>query len=123
MSVKELKRARDERGFSLVEILISLLIFSVALLGLCAAGSVAARQVYMGRQDMARWSAVQEQIESLMSQGYDGVTSSTATVQGYPMTWTVSGTDPKRIELTLERANYLGQTVQDTFVTFLADPR
>ena len=50
MSVKQLNRARDERGFSLIEILIGMPVLSVALLGLSAAGGVAARQVYTGHR-------------------------------------------------------------------------
>ena len=116
------RRLRERRGVSLVEILIGVVILSVALIGLAAAGSVAARQVYAGRQDMGRWAAIQEQLESLVALGYDSVTAGSNTVQGYPMTWTVTGTNPKQIIVLMERENYRGETVQDTFITYMADP-
>ena len=113
---------RDQRGVSLVEMLIGIVILAVALLALAAAGGVATRQVGYGRQDMGRWAAIQEQMETLVALGYDNVTDGSNTVQGYPMTWTVTGTDPKEITLVMERVNYSGQTVQDTFMTYMANP-
>jgi prepilin-type N-terminal cleavage/methylation domain-containing protein len=117
-----MQRLKDARGVSLIEILIGVIILSVALLGLAAAGGVAARQVYMGRVDMARWAALQQQLESLVADGYDNVADGSANVQGYPMTWTVTGTNPKQITVVMTRENFRGETVQDTLVTYIADP-
>ncbi len=122
MISKLLQRARDCEGVSLVEILIGVVILAVALLGLAAAGGVAARQVYMGRVDMGRWAALQQQLESLVAEGYDSVSTGSGNVQGYSMNWTVSGTNPKQVTLVMERVNFSGVTVQDTLVTYLADP-
>ncbi len=117
------KRSRfDEGGVSLVEVMIGIMILAVALLGLAAAGGVAARQVQSGRQDMSRWAAIQEQFEWIVARGYDNVTDSSSVVQGYPMTWTVTGTDPKKVILLMTRENFQGTTVQDTFITYLANP-
>ena len=118
----KLDRVNGREGVTLVEILIGVIILSVALLGLAAAGGVAARQVYMGRVDMGRWGALQQQVESLVAQGYDNVTSGADTVQSYPMVWTVTGTDPKQITLVMTRENLRGEMVQDTLVTYIADP-
>jgi len=116
------KRIRESDGVSLIEVLIGVIILTLALPGLAAAGGVAARQVYMGRVDMARWVAVQQQLETLVAAGYDSVSAGSDTVQGYPMSWTVSGVDPKQVTLVLERENYRGQTVMDTVVTYMANP-
>lgn len=115
-------RIRDERGVSLVEILIGVVILAVALLGLAAAGGVAARQVYSGRQDMSRWAAIQHQLEYLVSQGYDEVADGSTTVQGYPMSWTVTGDDPKQITVVMTREDYQGNSVNDTLITYMANP-
>jgi len=123
MSWANLRRVVEERrGVSLVEILIGVVILTVALLGLAAAGGVAAQQVYRGRQDMHRWVALQQQLETLMATGYDSLSAGSATVQGYPMSWSVSGTDPKQITLVMERENFAGLTVEDTVTTYLANP-
>jgi Tfp pilus assembly protein PilV len=119
---EKLERLSGREGVSLVEILIGVVILAVALLGLAAAGGVAARQVYMGRVDMGRWAAMQEQLESLVALGYDSVATGTSNVQGYPMTWEVTGTNPKQVTLVMQRENFQRQTVYDTLVTYLADP-
>jgi prepilin-type N-terminal cleavage/methylation domain-containing protein len=116
------KKLREREGVTLIEVLIGVIILSVALLGLAAAGGVAARQVYMGRVDMGRWAALQQQLETLVSEGYANVTDGSATVQGYPMSWVVTGMDPKQITLVMTRENFRGETVQDTVVTYLSDP-
>ncbi len=115
-------RFGDAGGFSLVEVVIGIVILAIALLGLAAAGGVAAKQVYLGRTDMARWAALQQQVENLMARGYGNVTDSSAVVQGYQMSWTVSGTNPQKITLVMERTNAAGQTVQDTVVMNISDP-
>ncbi len=91
MTTNRWMRIREERGVSLLEILIGLSIFSIALLALAAAGGVAARQVHAGRTDMHRWAAVQQQVETIIAQGSTNVVDGSAMVQGYPMNWTVSG--------------------------------
>ena len=117
-----MEKLTNREGVSLVEILIGVVILAIALLGLAAAGGVAARQVYMGRVDMGRWAAMQETLESLVALGYDSVGSGTGTVQGYPMTWTVTGTNPKQVTLVMQRENFQRQTVYDTLVTYVANP-
>jgi Tfp pilus assembly protein PilV len=123
MSWRRVREALRERGgLSLVEILVGVVILAVALLGLAAAGGVAARQLYWGRQDMHRWVALQQQLETLVAQGYDSVATDSAVVQGYPMRWEVTGTNPKQILLMMQRQNLQGVWVEDTLVTYLADP-
>lgn len=108
-------------GASLVEALIAVVILAVALLALAASGAIAARQIQRGRDDISRWAALQQQVEALQAAGYDAVEDGSAVVQGYPMSWTVSGEDPKKVTLTVERPGALGGTVTQTYLLFLAD--
>lgn len=115
-------RWRDDGGMSMIEILVGMIILSVSLLSLAGAGAVGARHLYLSRTDMHRWAALQEQVETLRQSGYSGVTTDSAVVQGYPISWTVTGTDPKKVVLLLERTNVASQIVQDTLVLYFADP-
>ena len=122
MTLAKLNRLDDERGVSLVELLVAVMILSVALLGLAAASGAALQQLHIARTDMHHWAAAQQQIEELVRMGYESVATNSSVVQGYPMSWTVSGTNPKKVIFTLERTNLSYQTVQDTTVLYFADP-
>lgn len=111
---------RDERGVSLVEVMTSLLIFVVAVLGLTTAGIVSSGQVREGWTDSRLWSAVHTQMDSLTAVGYDAVASGADTVAGYAMTWTVQSGNPKKLLLITGTADYEGVAALDTFVTYLA---
>lgn len=104
----------------MIEVLVGVVILSLALLGLAAAGSVAFRQMFTGRTDMGLWSAVQQQVEVLLGQGYKNVQTDSALVQAYPMRWTVTGTDPKKLVLEVRWRNQLQQVSRDTLVLYFA---
>lgn len=112
----------DERGISSVEVLVAVILFVTIIMGAAAAASASNRVIASTWTANRFWAAVQYQSETLMMQGYDGVTSGAATVSGYPMTWTVGGTSPKRIELVANRDNDLGQAMQDTVVLYMLPP-
>ncbi len=112
----------DCRGVSLVEILIGVVILAMTLLGLVASGVIAARQIHIGRLDMSRWSAVQEQLESMHELPWDSLTSGSDVVQGYPISWTVAESNPnktKQVRLMLSRENNAGQMVEDTMIMYV----
>jgi len=115
-------RPTDERGISLVEVLIGLVVLTVGLMGILASAAVAIRQTYRSNRDIHLWAAVQWKVDSLVSVGADNVTGGADTVQGYPMSWTVSGTKPKQLELVVERKNFtLSQSARDTVILYLAE--
>ena len=93
----------DRRGVSLVEILVALTILSGTLLSLASAAGLASRQLLSGRTDLNAWAG-------------------SATVHGYPMTWTVSGTNPKKVLLEMDWTNGRGLVVTDTVVLYRAEP-
>ena len=112
----------DRRGVSLVEILVALTILSGTLLSLASAAGLASRQLLSGRTDLNAWAASQSQAEDLMSRDFDTISSGSATVHGYPMTWTVSGTNPKKVLLEVGWTNRSGRAVTDTLVLYRAQP-
>ena len=112
----------DERGLRLVEILVALTIMAGALMSLAGAGALAARHLNSGRTDVNAWAAAQSQAEDLMARGFDTISSGSSTVHGYPMQWTVSGTNPKKVLLEMDWTNGRGSVVKDTVVLYLAEP-
>ncbi len=122
MSKCELDWKRDTRGISLVEILVALLIFSVAIIGLSSVGLVSTRTLRAGDSYARASIAAQSKLDSLRSAGWaaltDGLTGSD-NVQGYAVSWSVAGTDPRRVTLVVARS-VMGMIYPDTFVTYVA---
>ena len=112
----------DQRGISLVEIIVALIILSGTLLSLAGATGLASRQLLSGRTDLNAWAASQSQAENLMARDFDTISSGSATVHGFPMTWTVSGTNPKKVLLHMDWTNRRGLVVTDTVVLYRAQP-
>lgn len=111
----------DASGISMVEVLVSLLIFSVVVIGLSAAGVIAADSIRASRSDTQMAAAVHYQFDVLKAQGYDNLAAGSDTVHGIPMSWEIQGGAPKRIILTVKTIDRKGVLVPDTFVTYLAD--
>ena len=114
-------RLRLEDGLSLIEGLIGIVLLSVALLSLTYAAANSARQIHRARQHMSRWTAVQHQLETLLAQDHDAVASGSAMVQGFPVSWTVSGSDPKQVQFVVQYPANSGATLADTLVAFIPD--
>ena len=106
----------DDRGISLIEVLVAIVILGGALGSLAAAGGHAARQVALSRRDLNVSAAMQSQMETLRTAGYKGISGDTAVVAGYWMEWTVSGTDPKKVVLEVRYTARAGNAVRDTVV-------
>ena len=116
------KRPRDERGVSLIEVMVAMVMLTSALLGLASAAGLALRTTVRGRQDMNLWAAVQWKADSLVSLGWGNVTNGSDTFHGYPMSWTVSGTNLEQIDLLVDHASLTtGATLQDTLVLYLTN--
>ncbi len=105
-----MRQTRNEGGVALVEILVSIIILAGALLSLAAASGHAARQIYHSRRELRMWSAVQSQVDSLRAAGFKNLADGSATVEGYPVSWTVTGTDPKTVTVDIYYANRQGAT-------------
>lgn len=114
-------RRPDSTGSSFLEVLIATSILGVAVIGISAVGLVATSQTRHSQVDNAVQSSVQYQMEKVAALGYDNLVAGSDTVGGYPMAWSIVGTSPKKIILTIENENWSGTAVTDTFVTYVAD--
>ena len=107
-----------EAGVSLLEVVVALLIFTIGALAAVQQSLTARQQARAAEIITEATAAAQYQMETLRSLPYDSVYSASGTVWGFPLTWTVSGTAPKVILLTVERPSVLGGVAVDTFVTY-----
>ena len=109
-------------GVSAIEVVVGLMILSTVLLGIAAASGTAARSLSSGRLAIENAAAIQYQAETLMAEHFDSLKSGTARVDGVACSWTVSGTDIKRIVLEARFRNGYGKKVRDTTVLVRTDP-
>ncbi len=110
------------QGFTLIEVVIAVLIFSLLMGGLVSAGVVASSQLIVSQNDVRVWKAASYQLEKLVAGGYANLASGSGAVHGYSTVWTVTGTDPKKVLLVIDRKTLSGDIRPDTFVTYLVDP-
>jgi len=130
------RRLARQRGFSLIEVMIGLLMMTCALLGLAAAAAVGLGQTSRSRQDSQYWSDAQRIADSLIMRGFNASTSSSTSVNGRPIKWIVgSGASaPQLIQVVVWRTGYQKKrsqtnvvdsrytSVQDTIVLYLSKP-
>ena len=117
---------RTRRGFTLVEVLVSIILVTVGLLGASKLAAMAMRTSFRSRDEARYWADVQEVTDSLMARGFNNSTSvgSWQTIRGRQIKWTVTTntTAPETLTVVVQRPGYVNQTstANDTVVVFLA---
>lgn len=113
------------RGFTIVEVIISMVILAVGVLGLAGTTGYIVRQITLADLMTERAAAFQTTIDRIQSMPYDNVTSGTDSVGVFYVRWTAvdNGAQNKLVTILtagpgLDRASpfpALGPTVVDTF--------
>ncbi len=111
----------NERGISLAEVMVGLVLFMVGMVGLLGSTAAAAGNTIRAKSDLHWWAVVQWKADSLISVGADNVTSGSDDVGDLTLTWEVI---PKSAPLRVDLAVYRPPTgkiaaVTDTVVLFL----
>lgn len=105
-----------------IEVVVALVILSTVLLGIAATTSTAAKSLTAGQRQVENAAAIQYQAELLLALPFDSLASGSANVQGIPCKWSVTGTNPKSIQLVATVTNGLGDVVPDTVTLVRSDP-
>jgi type II secretion system protein I len=111
-----------ERGMTVIEVMVALLVFTVAIMTLASTGFVASQALRSARSYMAASTVAQSKLDSLSAIGWHGLATASGAevVRGYPVTWTVQGTNPKKVTVVVKRI--LNTAVYaDTFVTYVGN--
>ncbi len=112
----------SRQGFTLIEVVMAVLIFSLMMGGLMSASLVASNQLKIGQKDVEVWEIITYKMEELIAVGYDSIKAGKDTIQGYPVDWKIIGNDPKRIFITIDRKSIGGPWKSESFETYLRDP-
>ena len=123
--MSERMQLSGERGFSVVEAIVGIVMLSIGLVGLAKASAVGFSQVTRARQDMQYAADVQQVMDSLRSRGYGLVSGGSLTLRGRAVTWTVTSPSAtsQLVTVVAQRSGYqnMTRTVQDTLLLYLAN--
>ena len=125
--MKSLVPCDGRRGFSLVEVMIAMTLMAVTVMSLAGAAALGLTQMGKARQDLQYSADVQQVADSLVSVGWNRVSSGGSTIRGRPVSWTVTTTSPssQKVDMLVQRRGQASQTTvyQDTVTLFLAKDR
>jgi prepilin-type N-terminal cleavage/methylation domain-containing protein len=122
----DIKQTQRE-GFSLIEVLVSVTLLSLVMLGLSGATALGLTQMAKARQDLQYSADVQQVTDSLVARGYQNVADGSATVRGRSVAWTVSTVNAKsqKIAIVAQRRGLANTATMfsDTLTVYLAAPQ
>lgn len=114
-------------GFSLIEVLVALALLSFVMLGIAGAASLGLAQMGKARQDLQYSADVQEVADSLVSVGWNNVTSGSSIIRGRSVSWTATTLSPtsQQVTLVVSRRGQANTSLvySDTLMLYLAQPR
>lgn len=115
-----------QRGLTLFEVLIAIVLLAAAMLALSAAAGSSLRRASLSRGDMDVWANVTRVVDSLTAEGWGNVTAGSRTKAIYTVNWTVTAenADLDRVDVLVGRRAAGGYgSVQDTLTLYLANPQ
>lgn len=114
-------------GFSLVEILVAVTLLGVVMMSLAGAAALGLSQMGKARQDLQYSADVQQIADSLVSRGWNKVTSGSSTIRGRAVAWTVTtmNANSEKVDLVVTRRGQADPTriFSDTVTLYLAKNR
>jgi prepilin-type N-terminal cleavage/methylation domain-containing protein len=114
-------------GFSLIEVLVAMTLLAFVMLGIAGAASHGLAQMGKARQDLQYSADVQQVADSLVSVGWNNVTSGSSSIRGRSVSWTATTLSPtsQQVSLVVSRRGQANTTLvySDTLMLYLARPR
>jgi prepilin-type N-terminal cleavage/methylation domain-containing protein len=124
-------RSKSREGFSLVEVLVSVSLLSLVLMGLSGAAALGLAQMSKARQDLQYSADVQQVADSLLAKSsvnaFTKVANGSTTIRGRVVSWTTTDVSAKaqKISLVAQRRGLANTSTMyaDTLTVYIADPR
>jgi prepilin-type N-terminal cleavage/methylation domain-containing protein len=124
-------QSKSREGFSLVEVLVSVSLLSLVLMGLSGAAALGLSQMSKARQDLQYSADVQQVADSLLAKSsmnsFTKLVNGSTTIRGRAISWTttdVSATAQKIAVVAQRRGLANASTMYaDTLTVYIADPR
>ncbi len=113
-------RLRSRAGFSITEVIVSVMVVSIGVIAFATAVGLASREIKLGQRHTDIAMLVTDQLEQLKTLPHDLVQSGQRTQGDYQLTWTVVGSNPKRVVLVVHYPGLDSNPRADTLVTYIA---
>ena len=112
-------------GFSLVEVLVSVSLLSLVLMGLSGAAALGLAQMSKARQDLQYSADVTQVVDSLVAKGYTHVADGSTTIRGRSLAWTVTtvNANSQKLAIVAQRRGLAAtdSVYADTVTVYLAN--
>ena len=115
-------RLRSQSGLGLTETLISLVIFSTAMLGIVGTSARVGMTVNSSHVRLSALSVARQQLEEMMAEDYSLVVGGTATRDGVDLRWTVQESASGKDIVMVYRYTVPGAVRRDTLAAGLRRP-
>ena len=123
-----MSRLQGRAGFSLVELLISIIIISIGIVGFATAVGLMATELWFGlaRSAMAGDDTepsmlVADQVSELKATGAGNVTPGSRVEGDYQIDWTIETTQPTRMKVVVTYNGHDGNQRADTIIAHIPD--
>jgi prepilin-type N-terminal cleavage/methylation domain-containing protein len=124
-------QSKSREGFSLVEVLVSVSLLSLVLMGLSGAAALGLAQMSKARQDLQYSADVQQVADSLLAKSsvnsFTKVVNGSTTIRGRTVSWTTTDISAKaqKISLVAQRRGLANTSAMyaDTLTVYIADPK
>jgi prepilin-type N-terminal cleavage/methylation domain-containing protein len=114
-----MRTVQRESGFTITELLISVVIIAIGVVGFASAVGLASTELWMGGRDTEVSMLMSEQAERLKATPYDLVQTDSITSGPYALMWEVQGGNPKRVVLSATIPRKKDGVVADTVVFYV----
>ncbi len=112
----------SERGFTVVEVLIAVLVLTVGLLGMVTTAALTTRMIAQGQRYSEASAIANERFEILRSRACAEMTGGSAQAGRFSVSWTVTASEAgtfRRVDVTVV-SPVAGGTRADRFTTIIA---
>ncbi|NIR42604.1 MAG: prepilin-type N-terminal cleavage/methylation domain-containing protein [Gemmatimonadetes bacterium] len=112
-------RLGNESGFTLTELLISVIIIAIGVVGFATAVGVQSTELWIGQRDTRLSMTITDKVEEIKALPYYDVLSGSEVVEEHTLTWTVQAGNPKRVVLEATYEGSGGDQLADTVVFYV----
>lgn len=114
-----MKRSIGQSGFTITELLISMVIIGIGVVGFSTAMGLVSAELWIGERDTDVSMLVADQAEQLKALPYEAVNSGMRSEGDYQLAWMVEGGDPKKVVLEATYRRRSGSQTADTLVIYI----